>query len=438
MQDIKKFADMLKDKYQNGLIANKMQLTDMNTDCMILIFNEMDFDSFINIAQTNKALRDLAVDGFRRKFANKTIIFEDYEVNPSKHTGLFSGAWEKPNHKISNSIIDEDQIKVRDYTTIMNTLHIFGSLIQRIKLVYNYAESSKSKAITSSLNNYCADSLIELQLDNSLDIDFDFMSKPFQKLNHIIFGGTLNAILPQENYPTLAIDKVFPQVRQLTLNRLMFGPSYPIFVLPNLQHVNVHVANGYDHFAMVLIERNPKIQSINFNEPTINLLNATSQFLLNLENLTVSSYPFGFNTFHFESVTKFDVDNVYPENFAFSHLQELTMKCYHQKCNHWIDFFQHHNNLTRLHIDDSNINDNQFKLITDLMNLVEMSVTYLQGEPLQVGTIIRFMENHNNLMKFSLGTCRSTDKEILQTNFENQWNITNYHNCLAFERTNTV
>lgn len=438
MNGVKRFAGRLKYKFQNDPFENQTTLTNINMDSKYLIFEQLNFESLLNLAQTNKDFANLAANVFRRKFSNKTIVIECDEDNIPGHSTEWSfKLWDtlygtKTITKFTH-LFSDDQIKIHDYKMILNTLQIFGSKIQRLKMIYSGLDFLKSKIITRSINKYCADSLIELELDECFDNVLNYMPKPFKKVKNIIFGKSFREMSP---YEALPMNELFPQIQHLSLILTTFDSQYPICYLPHLQHLNLHISSEYENNTMNFIQMNPHIRSIDLRSPTSKILNSVNQVLLNLENFTISLYTSEDNTIHFDSVTKFKAEDsvFYPENISFSHLYELSMNCYGEKCNHWINFLRNHQNITRFHIDHSNMNDDQFKRITNLPNLIEMTISHLQGEPFQIETIIRFLENNDKIMKFNLGSCRQSDKNILRGKFEDQWIIIDYFKCLTFER----
>lgn len=123
------------------------------------------------------------------------------------------------------------------------------------------------------------------------------------------------------------------------------------------------------------------------------------------------------------------------------------MNCYGEQCERWIQFLEQHKSLSRFHIGYSNIDDNQFERFTNLPNLSELTISRLESEPidddsdlqsqtLKIETITKFMATHEKLEKFALGTCEQSEKLELQQIFENEWKITDFNNCLSFERRN--
>lgn len=435
---VKRFAEKFKHKLQNDPCENQTTLFNMNIDCKFLIFEQLNFESLLNIAQANKEFAISAVNVFRRKFSDKMIVIECHEDNlPKQNTGWSFNIWDtfhgtKTVQKISY-FISEDQLKIQDYKMILNTLRIFGGEIKRLKIVYNGVDVIKSKVITWAINKYCADSLIELKLDECFDSVLNYMLKPFKKVKNIIF---LKSFRGMSSYKALPMNELFPQVQHLSLFLTTFSSHYPICYLPQLQHLNLHISSEYENNTVNFIQINPHIRSIDLRSPTSKILDSVNRVLLNLENITISLYTAEDNTMHFDSVTKFKAEDsvFYPGNVTFSQLHELSMNCYGEKCDRWIDFLKKHRNISRFHIDHSNMNDDQFNRITDLPNLIEMTISHLQGEPFQIETIVRFLEDHDKIIKFNLGSCRQSEKEILRGKFEEHWTITDYHKCLTFKR----
>lgn len=235
---------MQKDKLQNNSINDSKKVR-LNDDCIFLIFEQMDLDGLVNMAETNRNLAFFVTDVFRRKYSKKTIMIEEYFENlvvpkssgilPSRQR-LFS-PFGSSNNEASGRIsyVDsENEIKIHDVKLFVCTIRNFGSLIQRLKVVYNDAATVQSNKITKFINKYCADSLIELELNNCTDKVFKFMPKPFKILEQLTFSHIFKVYYWEIVLP---MNEQFPQLRRLSFDLSDWGGSYHYYTLPQLEHL---------------------------------------------------------------------------------------------------------------------------------------------------------------------------------------------------------
>lgn len=440
VNNVMQLAESLKCKMPSNPLESRTNFCNINVDCMLLIFEEMDFASLLNIAQTNKHISAIAVDVFRRKFSNKMILIEDYSDLP-KQIDIFSNNWnwfgQLPKEITSGQetyFVSNDQIRITDRQLILSTLKYFGSVIKKLKITYADADLIESKLITRYINKYCSSSLTELQLDNCAGSVLKHMKRPFKNVEHLTFDQRLLEI----SSDTPLMNETFPNLQRLSLLDLSeFSSQYPGCHLPRLIHLDLNMNDLRDESNVIkVIESNPHVRSINLRSISPKILEIISKMQPNLQNLTNSMFPHEVNRIHFTNVTTFKVEDslTSPTNFSFSNLKELWMNCYGEQCNNWVNFVRDHDSLSRFYIGYSDMNDQQFERLTDLPNLVECSIEHLQKNHFAIDTVVRFLNMHRNLQTFKLGSCRDSDKETFKQNLEKEWEISDYKKCLSFER----
>lgn len=432
-------AESIKCKMPNNPFENRTMLCNINMDCMNLIFEEMDFTSLLNMVQTNKHISTIAVNVFRRKFSNKMISIEDYSDLP-KQIEIFSNNWNWFGQRLKEiaserktHFVSDEQIKIIDRKLIINTLKYFGCVIKKLKITYANIDLIESKLITRYLNKYCSDSLTELQLENCGGNILKYMNRPFKNVEHLTFGQRLLDVSNE----TPLMNQTFPNVQRLSLDLTEFSSQYPGCHLPHLIHLDLNINDLRDESNVIkVIESNPYVRSINLRSISPNILEIISKMQPNLQNLTNSMFPYGVNRIHFTNVVTFKVEDslTSPSNFSFSNLKDVRMNCYGEQCNNWIDFVRDHNNLSRFYIGYSDMNDLQFERLSDLPNLVEMVIEHLQRNFFAIDTVVRFLNTHPNLQTFKLGSCQDSDKKTFKQSLEKEWETSDYHKCLSFER----
>lgn len=303
-------------------------------------------------------------------------------------------------------------------------------------------DEKHSAEIMQLVNKYCLESLIEIEIlfKDSKFNSLKYASEPFKNVQRVSFGG----YIPRIN-DIISMNETFPALRNLSLAVYSTNNEYINCFFPHLKNVHLFV---YDiDYVDELLRINPQIQNIEWgkaNKETLRKLNTMFPQLkyLSLESIGSSEDDNDDEEeICFNNVTTFIMNHSYrnsAKNLSFPMLQEFRLDFNQERTVDWVDFLKKHNHLTRFHLKYSYyISDEQFKELTEqLPNLVEMSVKHVKavGNSIGADTIIRFIETHEQLCKFSSFACSDETNQILMEKMATAWTIKSNGRCLNFER----
>lgn len=376
----------------------------------------LNFTDLLNLVQTNQPLSALAVDVFGRKFSDKKIM-------------LSSGKREKAN----NLIVDiGDRVMISgDFEISLNTLKYFGKNISKLKLVFDGTDDASFHKLLHATNEYCLESLIELELQLNQPIVLTHMPKSFKNVKHVAFENHLPRVTDELDQ----MNKTFPALQALSLSMLNIDSVYTNCHFPHLKSFSV---SSIDEKTIVeLLNLNPHIQSISLQRGSFDLLLIVKKTLPELKHLTIGWFDIQQKDIHFDSITKFTMEKTAdsPKHFHFSHLQELEMYFYSIFFDEWSEFLSKHKQLLRFHLNYWSMDDGQFEQLTSLLpDLVEMSISSLQGNSFNADTISRFIQSHEKLQKINLDTCNEDEKRVFRDLFEKDWNVQDFRQCVSIQR----
>lgn len=423
---------------------------------MIAIIDQLDFPTLLKFAQTNKLYNELCATSFKQRNADRKITIENLKFDPRKvvdndedeggdeyendmDAGFLSLTFESTVEESSHDVMSLNEVHVYDsdnsfefksVNMALKTLRLFGNVIQRLKLNLKNANSEVSKLIIQYVNRYCSESLIELEVDIGSGDILQKLSKPFGKLERLSFEG----IFPHSKGNAAPMNQTFPALRSLFLSLKSADSSYFDCYFPHLQYLQMSDSNFMDD----LLDLNPlnyNIGTQGFKSEILKKMSSMPQ----LRHLTISGFQMDLDSdLIFESVTNLTIENARKtlKNISFPNLQQLKIVFLYSSYSEWVEFLRAHKNVKQIHFDYSmQMEDGEFESLTSMLHDVEeVFVSSEKGELIGVNTIIKFIQNHKQLIRLHLDTCAETDKAILQSHFLPRWTISNYHNGLSFER----
>lgn len=317
-----------------------MKITGLNIDCLEAILDCLEFQDLLNAASSNKRINHAAKFVFIRKSNEKKIKFVIYEKNCGG---------KKYNFKV-NSII------IRCRNIALQLLRCFGSLISHIYI--GYEENFRNDYVTSYINQFCTESLIEIEFLNIPKGGLDSFKQPFIRIEKVRLHTSEEEHELGENS---WINKIFPKMKQLEV----YNTGKPSVLLKNGDVVNhfpclecLKISNSewygleYDRKTakdvcskniMSILKLNSQLKKFILDNGStgifdVNLIECSKDSLQNLESLVlkVDSQEFfrNFNhkTVHLKSVKYLEIDfsnwpgRAAPERdlpFSFEQLETL-------------------------------------------------------------------------------------------------------------------
>lgn len=182
----------------------------------------MNFDELVDMASSNARFRDLVYDHYmipKYRIHEKSIGYESYGFP---------------------TLIDDDEISIRKFSSMLRFLRNFGDSIESIKMEHRF-DINRHPTIYEYIGKYASSiTRMELSFADSRDVDYEEYMKSMQKLFQSLPKlRSLNALV--ESYDQLAcINEELPELESLTL-------SYPLFVL---EHKPGLLFKHVKHFAI--------------------------------------------------------------------------------------------------------------------------------------------------------------------------------------------
>lgn len=425
----------------------------LNEDCLLLILEELDFESLVNIAQTSKAISLQAANVFKRRFSHQKFAIVNHASSdlPKYIESVRNFIVERLDPlmvadqgeddddygvELHDLIYNADLIKIDKFNAIVNTLRHFGRFIQRLSLDLTNADTKHSQLISRFVSKYCSESLVEIEFLVSSGNAVEYMEKRFENVEHVMFRHHLPLIEER----ALAMNESFPALRTLSLTLWnKNGGSYLKCHFPHLRHLNVgYGALDNNTFLYDLLEANPQIRHITMSTKSSKFLEDVKLLLPQLEHLTFEDFPSHDDEIRFENVTKLAIkgSRCSPNNKLFPELKDLDFTFHPNTYFHeWLSFFTVHDNLSKLSIEYSNINDMMFeRLMAKLQNLEKVVVNRMEGKFIGIDAIVRFIENHKVLTEFRLNACKVSAFPILRERFKAEWNSDIHGSEIIFKR----
>lgn len=389
---------------QNGEV--KAQFSGLNDDVLYIIASQLKLMDLLSLAQVNSGLSAIAGSEVRCRYRRHSKL----EIIIRGYIGTYNE--------------DQNQLTIQDAQMALNVLKYFGKYFAVVAFNFNDSiNSSDLNQITQYLNIYCAKSLAQLELDMTHNLLGKF-EKPFEAVEELMICLTV----PASN-ETIRMNDLFPQLRRLKLRSGFNSVNYDFInsTFPYLEHL--HVFTFGDEDVREIIRRNPTIRSIKPQARHPSLIKFISQYLPNLENLTI--YHALNEGVRFENVKCLEFmtnDMVSIEKLSMPQLESLKMSYNPSFSEKWMEYFKNNTQLRRLFIVgnplDSSIVLRDVNLFTaDLPDLID--VTFQIKIDTQIDSIIAFFENHRKLISLKIADVHFDTKkqQILQRRLGNVWSI---------------
>jgi len=398
----------------DGLWTNKTKFTDLDVDCQLQIFDQLNFPTLLSVAELNSEFSILAAEIFRRKYRHKTIKIQEDFFNDDM------------------AIIEfDDAIQIENFDLVESIFKHFGEFILNVNI--NFGKIRKYLDIIRFVNNN-SDSLKKLRLEMYGENVFDVIEKPFANVEYVCIVGECKRL----GNDKLNFSAIFPKMRRLTLkdSRVTNRTSIDL-KFPHLEHLNMaflHPCGFSEDDIKNMIEKNPQLRSLSLHYTTLNFLQFLSQNLHSLEYLDlpyIITHPSYEGYINFNSVKRLEVraiSDYFAKYATFEQLHELELDSAPYVSSLWIEFIGRITNLTKLKIIDGEIHDAELAMLTDRVpNLIDASL--ILGAGIEAETIVAFLQRNINLNRVNLIFYQMSEGlvefkfNILRNAIENNWKI---------------
>lgn len=399
------------------IVENPLKLVDINDDCLQAIFEHLDLESLVNIAETDDHFTTAAKSVFSRRYRNKKYVMSTFLIGKS------------------------DYIAIEKSFAALLFRH-FGEFISDLLVD---CLSQHDKTSEKSILLYCSSFLVNLDLVYTTTNCFKTIEKPFEKVEKLaIVRGMLNQKMSQLNV-------WFPNLTSLELFNVKFLEPQTVEVhLPALKQLMIHndQMTLQQSTIVELLRLNPQVEVLRWRQLTYDasLVRSISECLPLLEELELWSPEDRFSSFGnqkicFETVKKFTLNTFYHraefvENmpFRFKALRELILDGFNQFQDDLLNFVIENHDLTKLCLtpfigdfDDLTLED-LHKIVDSLPKLVDLEFC---GDLFSKHELIPFLTDSKMLQKVRLLFIDLPLCPHFRAELKTDWNIATY--CVDVE-----
>lgn len=264
-------------------VSESIKIIDINMDCLEHILKRLSIDDLLNVADSNKRMREAAAFTLAFKYKILWLTIKNIRISSQSkiicfHRGRFS---------ISN---------VR---TCLRFLRCFGNMTGLLYIYYNGADDEHCAVIDQYLNKYCAETLSIIQMNHARKNTMNRIQKPFTK---VFFLTLRDCVLGR----TLAnVGTWFPHTCALSLDG--FTKIAPRTRIP---------INSLSHFFIFNVNLNNRQHRNNLKPYMLNILNPRP-----FPNLTLELRGIGWDlkflrriSNHLQNITALDIE--WTNNFS--------------------------------------------------------------------------------------------------------------------------
>lgn len=437
----------------------KTQFTDLDFDCLFLIFEHLKFIELLNLAKTSDLLSTVAATAFRSKYSRFQIVVRDeFDFPKKKSSELLNVANEtigrvfqrfgiiRKEEKKSNHIeISGNDLIIDDYDTILNVFTHFGCVIKRLKFMTSVAfKYSKEEFLGNLFSEYISDSLITIDFEKSNDRLLKHFTKPLVNVKTVRFRETFFHRAPE----SLPLNELFPAIQGLAMVQL--GGKWQNYFnchMPNLKEMFIKgiqqsfIYTATDSLTNV-IRQNPQIRDIRLYDVDSDFVHNVNSFLPNLKTLKLTKFELQNGNIQFDNVTELRV-GFYSStaNLHFPNLKFIDIQYHPKRFVEWLEFLREHTKLRRLSLELYEMNDSQFQQFTaNLNDVVEMTIIQVkhdvlhQFEGLSTNAIVEFLRTHEKVRHLKIqNNCSKQYKAELER-LKHEWHIKITDRSLSFVR----
>lgn len=237
----------------------KLELTDLNIDCLEHVFFYLGADDLVNVADTNKLMKKAAELAFNGKFRNKLVYIQP---RTSKNLKEFN---------VIKYEACKWAIHLHDMKLCFGFLRCFGHLTKKLKLAYFSAPSKLQPNFDQYVIEYCADYLTEVTIYGTNNV-LRGLNKPFPMVEKIGFlDSKLDSQMTSFNY-------LFPKMRSLDFIETITGCigtkiENPVCIAQhflNLEHLSILISSRdrtqfREEHVLAAARLNPQLRSLSLH-----------------------------------------------------------------------------------------------------------------------------------------------------------------------------
>lgn len=408
----------------------KLKITDLNVNCLEVMFNHLDLSDLLNVADSNETLKRAAGMVFLRRYSGKKVWLHKPHLSMNRKLHVYS-----------------ENILIEDLRTCLQILRCFGDLIERLEITEDEVSSDWEftekfginqiihNTIMTYVNDFCAKSLKQFALVMVPKSALNQLKKPFVALETLqLFSCCLANDL-------MSLDELFPNVQHLSLN---FNQVEDAMIIqehwPHLKHfeVNIDRWNIQQQHVEEMLRLNPKLQSLKISSGwDADVLKSVSKFLQFIELLEIGNHFGGFVGFdgdiiHFTTLKRLKISLIATEPgplctlpLSFQQLEELSLETNYELGDSFFEFLRQNPTIRKLEVpaldhQKRNSEVERFEYSKEIANLTEL---YLNRFTFNADTAIDFISECKLLKKFHFKVESPEEYDDLLIQLNSGWHV---------------
>lgn len=366
------------------LEKNRIQLMDLNSDCLCIILEQLDIQALSDMALTNKHFHYWANIVFQRKFSNRRVVVGSRSIE-----------------KLFDS---------RDDFIVVNTnftgsfLKAFANSIKRLTIASSFLTTKRDESIATLINEHCSQTLEDFRLEGDIFLLKD-IHRPYENVKSATFqsSGLVRGA-------TVKLNKLFPNLQHLDLHYYSSNPESFECNFPLL--MDLHVGSGfYSTFYTRLITENPQVQKIRSSYVDVDFLQNVNQLLPQLHALEIvmGSNHANSSSICFENLKELSIHIDHEKDWfdmvSFKQLESLELVCEIYANDRfikqsWIDFVASNMDLKKLNVTGVLVDESGLQTLTKPSKLIEVNIVC--DRDIREEAIIAFLEANQEIKTFNM------------------------------------
>lgn len=165
------------------------KITDLNDDCLVMIFAHLKLQNLFNVAIACEFLRPAACLVYRRKFGVQPVrLFGCDNFRPNANPNAQNGV------EPVEGLLDID---IRGLKLCLQYLRCFGPSIKAISIDFNNVMTNRCRYVNQYIVKYCAESLIEISFWHKPNVPMQPFEKPLASVQSVkVIRCEMGAQLP--------------------------------------------------------------------------------------------------------------------------------------------------------------------------------------------------------------------------------------------------
>lgn len=395
-------------------------ITDMPLELLLDIYEAFDLDDLINVAKSHPHSQIAAEIVFKKKYSIKKFTIKSKQINRAKF---------KPNYDIPI-----------EFNKLLVTLKMFGHLITKLKINYNYFHEKQSELMNEYISKYVADSLVEIELKSCNDAEFKGFTRPLNNVEIVrLRHGHVKSNITN-------LSKIFRSVRRLDIRQMFaLSPATIEHHYAELQEIKMEFMLAIDspHLERRL-RLNTQLCSLYISGCNWQALRMISEILPNLERIELTfddKMEAQGGDIHFEKMKVFSMklmqdlpDSMLRIPIVFGQLEEIV--CI-EPIGQWFDVIIQNKQLKKITV--ARFDNEQFQRIAEeLSNLEEIHMTdYDIASSGDIDSVVRFIEMAKHLKRATFSNSNADICGTISERLPHDWMFMREKENLIFVHENS-